>query len=148
MQELAQQARISEGSLRGLVGIKDPIRQMTAAQRLRNPTRKTKPAGKKTGTTERKRRGKATLRTSTTTRRAPSAPWPLLLIKLARRLERRNIKEIGRELGESVKSKKECQAVAHLGEALKEVQPSDQMDSSGEDATSNDPTSPKKKVRE
>jgi ParB/RepB/Spo0J family partition protein len=147
VQELAQQARLSEGSLRGLVNIKDPVRQLAAAQRLINPT-KTKPASKKDGAGKRKQRGKAKRQTSTNPRRSATVPWPLLLIKLARRLEQRNNKAIGRELGKSVKNAKECQALVHLAEALKEVPPSDKMESTGEDATGNDPTLRKRKSKE
>ncbi len=147
VQELAQQARISEGSLRGLVGIKEPVRQLAAAQKLVNPT-ETKPVSKKDGAGKRKQRGKPKHHTSTIPRRSATAPWPLVLIQLARRLEQRNNKEIGRELGKTVRNAKECEALAHLGEALKEMQPSNKMQGAAEDSPSDGPTSPKRKTRE
>ncbi|MCL5950389.1 MAG: ParB/RepB/Spo0J family partition protein [Chloroflexi bacterium] len=146
VQELAQQARMSEGSLRGLVSIKDPTRQMAAAQKLVHPT-KTNPASRKDRAGNRKPRGKATRHTLPNPRPSATVPWPLVLIRLARRLEQRNNKEIGRELGKTVKNEKECEALAHLGEALKDVQPSDKIQSGAEDPTGNDLIGSKKKNR-
>ena len=147
VQELAQQARISEGSLRALVGIKEPIRQLAAAKKLVNPT-EIRPASRKDRAGKRKPRGKARRQTPTNPRRSTTVPWPLLLIKLARRLEQRNNQEIGRELGKTVKNEKEYEALAHLGEALTEVHPPDGMQSIGEDSIGIDLTGSKKKTRE
>ncbi len=147
VQELAQQAQMSEGSLRGLVGIKDPVGQMAAAQKLVHPSG-IKPASKRDGAGKRKQRGTSKRQTSANTRRSANEPWPLLLIKLARRLEERNNQEIERELGKSVKNVKECESLAHLGEALKAFQPPDGVQSTGEDQTSKDLTGSKRKARE
>ncbi len=147
VQELAQQARMSEGSLRGLVSIKDPTRQMAAAQKLVHPA-ETKPASKKNSAGKRKPRGKAKHHASTNPLRSAQVPWPLLLIKLARRLEQRNNKEIESELGKRVKNREECEALTHLGEAIKEVQPPHQMRSIREASIANDLSGSKKKARE
>ena len=147
VQELAQQARMGEGSLRGLVSIKDPARQMAAAQKLVHPT-ETNPVSRKDRTGKRKQRGKPKHQTSTNPRRSAAVPWPLVLIRLARKLEQRNNREIERELGKTVKNEKECKALAHLGEALKDVQPSDKRQRVAEDPTDNDLVGSKRKARE
>ncbi len=147
VQELAQQARMSEGSLRALVGIKDPIRQLAAAQKLVNPI-EMNPASRNDRAGKRKQRGKSKRQISTNPRRSAQVAWPLVLIKLARRLEQRNSQEIGRELDKTVKNEKECGALAHLGEALKELQLSDRMQSVAEDPTGNALVGSKKKNRE
>ncbi len=64
VQELAQEARVSESSLRSLVGIKEPERQMAALRRLNSAPRKNprsvarKKNGKKASETQRSRRTK------------------------------------------------------------------------------------------
>ena len=147
VQELAQQARMSEGSLRALVGIKDPARQVAAAQKLIYPTGAI-PVSRKDRAGKHKQRGKSKRQTSTNPRRSAQVPWPLVLIRLARRLEQRNNHEIERELERSIRNGKECEALAHLGEALKEVQPLHETQSIGEDSIANDLTGSKKKTRE
>jgi ParB/RepB/Spo0J family partition protein len=119
VQEIAQRARLGESQLRILVGIKDPARQMAAAQALIHPVQK-KPRQQ-----ERSTSGKRSTRTPRRPQRPEKASKKRKdfdvsgLIGLAKGLQSRNVERVAQELRSRVsEDEAERKAIACLRDVL------------------------------
>jgi len=119
VQEIAQQARLTESSLRALVTIKDPARQIVAAHALVNPKQKqTLPRLK--AKVEKKKNIKRPKNRALKKPRRVSQPVPIQrLIALAREMRNESIQTVGQVLGEkTAASEMELKAIVHLRDIL------------------------------
>ena len=119
VQEIAQQARLTESSLRALVTIKDPARQIVAARALVNPKQKQTLRCVKAKVEKKKNIKRPKNHTPKKPRRVSPPVSIQRLLTLAKEMRNENIQAVGQVLGKKIAaSEMELKAIVHLRDVL------------------------------
>lgn len=115
VQEIAQQARLTEGGLRTLVTIKDPVRQLNTARALIRPKAKRASVHNRLWAEGRKDDNRLTNRLSKKRRFRSKATGVQSLIMLAKKMQTQNAEMVGKQLKKMLaNSSSERDAILHL----------------------------------